>query len=42
MGDAMWPSNSVEVERHGLRGHWRNMGGWSFSMAQVVVVLFWQ
>jgi hypothetical protein len=42
MGEAVWPPNPPEAERHGFHGHWPNMGGWLPSMAWVVVVLLRQ
>ena len=42
MGEAVWPPNPPKAERHGLHGHWPNMGAWLPSMAWVVVVLLQQ
>ena len=42
MGEAMWLPNPPEAERHGLHGHWPNMGAYLLSMARVVVVLLRQ
>jgi hypothetical protein len=42
MGEAVWPPNLPEAERHSFHGHWPNMGAWLPSMAQVVVVLLRQ